>query len=106
MSHSTDHESAVSIARSALTGQLGILEAVRAPCPYAHSLPELFAEDANTFIGIESETDNLPMGRWRALWNPDLLRDKDAEIARCEQLWRDEVLAACERIILRGGAVQ
>jgi hypothetical protein len=82
------------------------LEIVRALCPYAHSLPELFGEDDRIFIAVDSETDHLPVGKLRQLWHPDFLDEKDAEIARCEQLWRDEVLAACERIVLRGGSIQ
>jgi len=106
MDANRDRERAVSIARSALSRQLGILEAVRALTPYTHSVPELFAEDANTFIGIDSETDDLPIGRLRERWHPDFLPEKDVEIARCEHLWRDRVLGACERIVVRGGAVQ
>jgi hypothetical protein len=57
--------------------------------------------DRNLFIGIASETDHLPIGTVRELWHPDFLPEKDREIARCEELWREAARAACERILLR-----
>jgi hypothetical protein len=55
-------------------------------------------EDRRLIIGIESETDNLPVGEVRKLWAPDALRVKDFEIVRCEELYRPRFLEACKRI--------
>jgi len=89
-----------------LSGQLGILAAAWSIDPFTDSLPELFGEDEPIFTAICSETDHLPIGRVRDLWHSDFLPEKDVEIARCEELWPDEVLGACERIILRSGSIQ
>jgi len=37
----------------------------------------------------------------RDQWHPDFVGEKDREIARCEALWREQIRAACERILLR-----
>jgi hypothetical protein len=98
---------ALQIARSVLKGQTGILEAAHALCPVLHADPSIASEDDfKLFIGILSETDDLPVGQVRREWHPDFLPDKDTEIARCEALWRDAVRAACERILLRGQKLQ
>lgn len=90
------------IARSVLADQLSILEACRLIRPLVQETPEVVTnEDYNLIVAIESETDDLPIGRLRELWHPDFLPEKDSEIARCEALWRKQVIDACERILLR-----
>ena len=100
-------ESAVLIARSLLGGRLGVLDAAWALCPLVHSDPTIASkEERNLLIAMESETDHLPVGRIRQEWHPDFLPEKDREIARCEELWRAPLCAACERILLRAQQTQ
>jgi hypothetical protein len=88
------------IARMVLEDQIGILEAIRALLPLLHGDPEMVPpDDYNLFRGIDSETDDLPLGKVRGEWNSDALLEKDREIARCELLWREQVRSACERIL-------
>ena len=87
------------VATAILTGQLSILEGTRALCPMAHTDAIAYEDDRRLVIGIESETDHLPVGEVRKLWRPDSLLEKDEEIARCEALWKDELLAVCRRIL-------
>jgi hypothetical protein len=95
------------IARKVLKEEIGILEATRAILPLLHSDPEIIAlDDYNLFRAIESETDDLPIGKVRAEWNSDALREKDREIARFEELWRDQVRRACERLLIRSHPIQ
>lgn len=61
--------------------------------------------DYKLIIAVESETDDLPIGRLRELWHPDFVGEKDQEIARCEALWGQQIRAACERILLRVGMI-
>ena len=90
-----------------LKEEIGILEATRAILPLLHSDPEIIGlDDYNLFRAIESETDELPIGKVRAEWNSDALREKDLEIARCEELWRDQVRSACERLLIRSNPIQ
>jgi hypothetical protein len=58
--------------------------------------------DRKFIIAIDSETDDLPIGKLRELWHPDFLPEKDQEIERCNRLWRDDFRAVCERILMRG----
>jgi hypothetical protein len=93
---------AVQIANAVLEGKTSILEAAPKLCSLLLSNPEIASrEDCNLFNGIASETDDLPIGRVREEWHPDFLPEKDREIARCEALWRDDAMEACERIIVR-----
>jgi hypothetical protein len=89
------------IARDAVSGQIGPLEATRALLPYIHSNPELVSrDDFNLLRGIDSETDDLPLGRIREEWHPESLAEKDGEIARSEKLYGDKVRSVCERILM------
>ena len=97
-----DKETVQRIAQEVLNGQRGVIDASRALLPLLHRSPELASEeDFNLVRGIESETDDLPLGRVRELWDSTALANKDSEIARCESLWRDQFRAACERILHR-----
>jgi hypothetical protein len=87
------------VARAVLEGQLSILEGTRALRPLAFTDAIANESDRNLIIGIESETDHLPIGDVRQLWAPSALAEKDHEISRCEALWKEDVLAACRRML-------
>jgi len=92
------------IALHAIEGRISLLEAVRILTPILHANPQLVAkEDYNTIIGIDSETDDLPIGRVRSEWDAGALAKKDIEIAECEMRWRDQILSVCRRILDRTG---
>jgi len=95
-------ERSLQIARCVLERWIGILEAAHALLPLLHSDPGIASQkDYNLFRGVASKTDDLPVGRVRKEWHPDYLPEKDHEIARCEDLWQDQIRSACERILLR-----
>jgi hypothetical protein len=84
--------------RSGFGGRTTILEAVRELVSLAHTDAITNEADRLLIIGIESETDHLPIGEVRKLWAPDALQRKDPEIARAEALWKAEFLDVCKRI--------
>jgi hypothetical protein len=86
------------VAYAVLDGRTTVLEAVRELVSLAHTDAIADVEDRRLIIGIESETDDLPVGEARKLWAPDALKTKDVEIARCEELYRRQFLEACKRI--------
>jgi hypothetical protein len=91
---------AIQIARNMVEGRIGALEATRALLPFLHADPSLaIPEDLTTLKGIDSETDDLPVGRIREEWHPDRLHEKDKEIARCEKLYGQQVRSICERLL-------
>ena len=87
------------IVQDVLDGKKSILEAAVGLLSLLQVKPSLASrDDFNLIRAIESETDDLPIGRIREHWHPDALTEKDREIERLEGLWREQMLAACERI--------
>jgi hypothetical protein len=93
-----ERHSAREAAAAVLDGRTTILEAVRELVPLAHTDAITDEADRRLIIGIDSETDHLPIGEVRKLWAPDALQEKDAEIARAEEWWKAKFLDACRRI--------
>lgn len=59
--------------------------------------------DFEAFVLIESETDALPFGELRRMWNAEALAKLQPEIDRAEAWARDVGMAACERLAQRFG---
>lgn len=58
-------------------------------------------DDWRIFIGIDSETDDLPVGEVRRHWAPDALAAKDIEIQGAEATYRDSAMAAARNLLQR-----
>jgi hypothetical protein len=87
------------VVENLLADRIGCLSATRALLPYLHANPETISpEDFKTLKGIDSETDDLPIGIAREQWHPDALLQKESEIARCEKLYASQVREICERL--------
>jgi hypothetical protein len=95
----SDHRRAKEAAQAVLDGRITVLEAVRALVSLAHTDAIADVEDRKLIIGIESETDQLPVGEVRKLWASYALKEKDVEIARAEELYRADFLETCRRIV-------
>ena len=93
-----ERQRATEIAKAALVGQVSILQAVRELVSLAHTDAVHDESDRRLIIGIDSETDHLPVGAVRKLWAPEALREKDVEIASAEARWKAKFLEACNRI--------
>jgi len=98
MASDQERHRAREIAKAALDGQLSILEAVRKLVSLAHTDAIHDEADRRLIIGIESETDHLPVGEVRKLWTLEALREKDVEIASAEAFWKPKFLGVCKRI--------
>ncbi|MGI9088007.1 MAG: hypothetical protein ACR2HH_09760 [Chthoniobacterales bacterium] len=57
--------------------------------------------DFRTFVAIDSETDDLPVGETRRHWAADALAKKDLEIARCEDVYRHAAHEAASHLVAR-----
>jgi hypothetical protein len=57
--------------------------------------------DFGPFVKLDAETDHLPIGNVRELWAPEALIKTDAEVRETEAAARDEVHAACRRLVGR-----
>lgn len=51
-------------------------------------------------IALDSDTDHLPKGSVRKLWNTEALNKKDQESKEIEQFYRKDFLKSCEAILL------
>lgn len=96
---SLERQRARDLAQAVLDGRTTVLEAVRALVSLAHTDAITDVEDRRLIIGMESETDHLPVGDVRKLWASSALKEKDVEIARAEQLYRADFLEMCRRIV-------
>jgi len=95
---SFDEDTIVSVASMMLSGKMDIVSGVR---QIVVLLPEEDRE-LEMFLplrGVESETEEFPVGSVRAHWNPDALakldRELDEYLSRVEGL----VLECCRRIV-------
>ncbi|WP_315836466.1 hypothetical protein [Bradyrhizobium prioriisuperbiae] len=88
-----------SLAKSFIDGRLGVIEAARE----LGRLGDGFEPEINAvliaFVAINSETDSLPVGKERALWNKDALAQHDHDIVVAEKRWRDEAIAAATQLV-------
>jgi hypothetical protein len=94
-------ERAIAIARGVLAGELGVIESCRTLSSARWEFGSDMKDQFSAFVAIDSETDDLPVGAVRDLWNSDALALKDLEISRYEQLYRTQVLEACSALIER-----
>jgi hypothetical protein len=68
-----------------------------------HRLAAEHDPDFTFFIGVDSETDHLPLGDVRQHWAADALRKKDEELSSLEGFFRADALCACRNLILKLG---
>lgn len=95
-------EQVLSTARMMLNGDLGIIQGARILTTLRHHVTdEDHDADFMPFIGIESETDHLPLGTVRQHWSEAALLTKDARIQEAEDFFRDAALSACIRLVER-----
>lgn len=102
----TARKKAIAIARDILSGQKDILLGARElnSLRFTVGVPE-DDPDFLCFVGIDSETDALPLGTARSMWARDALEKKDAEIDRARNWAREVGQAALENVLRRfGGA--
>src|SRR4051812_7924138 len=92
----------VDVASAILRGELGIIEGSRQLCSLQFRVSSLdHNPDFLSFVGIDSETDHLPVGDVRRHWAADALARKDIEIRKAEAFYRDHAIAGCERLLAR-----
>ncbi|EKD94396.1 MAG: hypothetical protein ACD_26C00068G0003 [uncultured bacterium] len=90
----------LSICSKVIENHLGIIEASRILADYRDNyLGITNYDDILLFDEIKSETDSLPIGKERDMWNKKVLEEKDKEIRKIEAKYRDRVLKACNRLL-------
>ena len=91
----------VSTARGILSGAVGIVEGARRLTKLGHALGVDRDPDFTFFIGLDSETDHLPVGEVRRHWAADALQRTDEELRACESFYRADTFRVCQSLIQR-----
>ncbi|MGB2663263.1 MAG: hypothetical protein WAK48_04615 [Candidatus Acidiferrum sp.] len=92
----------LSTAKQPIAERLGVIAASRKLAglrQYDQHVEPQIAEVLLTFLGIDSETDTLPIGADRKQWNREALLLKDQEIEDAEQFYRDSAIKAASELI-------
>src|SRR5262245_793466 len=84
-----------------LAGALSYIEGARKIVSLRFSAGLERDPDILPFVGIDSETDALPMGDFRYPWDPEALRELQPKIDRAEQSARELCREYCERLVKR-----
>jgi hypothetical protein len=94
---------AVAAAEAILRGDLGVIEGARQLSTLSHDLVDDWTGDPDflVFGALDTETDHLPVGKVRELWDPAALREKDSIVRRIEADARSAVEQACRNIVTR-----
>ena len=92
-------------AQAVLDGKMGIIEGARLLSTLAPDLVPDWKVDPDFLVlaALDSETDDLPVGKERKLWDPTALKERDPVISRMEADAKEEVEAACRNILRRFG---
>ena len=91
----------VAICEAALAEEIGIIAASRRLSALGWELFDDHDEDFIMFDGVDTETDHLPVDIERSNWSAGALKRKDAEIAKAEAFYKNDVIAACRKLIER-----
>ncbi len=92
----------VRVARLILSGEVSIITGAREMASVRfRSHSDDRDEEFLVFVGIDSETDHLPVGDMRKLWAADALIRKDAQINEAEDFFRERALEAARILIER-----
>lgn len=87
-------------AEGILNGSIGIIEGCRMMNEFiAFAELDIDEDDRVTFQSVESQTDHLPVGEVRKLWNEEALKKKDEEIKRIEIMFAGIVKDSCSFIL-------
>lgn len=93
-------ERAKEIARGVLDGGYDPLLACRDLAQLRGQLPEVSDEIMDTFDGVSSEVDELPIGSEREYWSSDTLKPKDVQATDYRERVRAVVVRALRQLLV------
>jgi hypothetical protein len=98
----TGLSSSAIIAQGILDGSISLIEGSRqlSTVALAHA-PRPLDDDFGPFLTFDDMTCDFPVGEFRRFWATDALAAKDAQAAQVEAQFREILLAACRRLVLR-----
>jgi hypothetical protein len=85
-----------------IRGEIGFIEGARLLSSLRHGAAVRDDDpDFTTFVAIDSETDDLPIGAVRQLWSIDALTKLDPEIGKAEAWAKQYGIHSCESLVKR-----
>ena len=94
----------VALADDLIEGRVGVIEASRQFSYYRFWFRAEDDPDFKTFVLIDSDADNLPVGNVRQHWASEALESKDIEIQQCEEFYKSDAIEAA-RILAKKYAI-
>lgn len=94
-------EQIAEVLRQVLDRKIHPIEACRALVRMRDLFPDPNDDDFLALVGIESETDDLPLGDVRTLWAPSALAGKDAELREYLQRVEHTLTDACSSLLAK-----
>ena len=93
---------ALDAARAIISGQRSVIDGCRflTALRFELELPDV-SKDFDPIVGIDSDSDHLPVGESRQYWAADALERKDIEIAEFESSYREYAIQACAVLIAK-----
>jgi hypothetical protein len=89
----------VALAKSIISGEVGVVAGARQLSALRFDVDAELDPDFMFFVGLDSETDHLPVGETRSRWNSEALHAKDEELARLEAFTRERAVQVCRSLI-------
>ena len=89
----------VATAKCILSGELSIVAGARQFSGLRFDVGAQYDSDFIFFVGVDSETDHLPVGEVRSRWNSNVLKAKDAELQLYEASVRERAFEVCRSLI-------
>jgi len=86
------------LAQKSVDDKIATLEGPRQMFAYQNMLHTSEDEELRVFLGIDTESDHLPLGRARDRLSASALREKDMEMKGCEDLHRARAVKAAIKI--------
>ena len=90
---------ALEVARGMLDGSIPLIEGCRSIVRLRFDAEIPPSETLNIFVGVESETDDYPVGSVRSEYAPEFLARLDAEVSKYLTEVRPVLVAACRELI-------
>lgn len=91
----------LAICEAVLNEEIGVIAGSRRLHQLGHELCDEHDEDFLTFVGIDSQTDHLPVDRERQNWSNEALQRKNKEIDDAEAFHKNQAISACRKLISR-----
>jgi hypothetical protein len=89
----------LAVCQQFLEGRLELIQSARELLKFRDGVEPEVGTLLDVFVGICSETDALPIGTERALWNSEALVLEDRKIAAAELRWRSRANESAAQLV-------